>query len=253
MRKLIEKTAELARFVAEVMGTWVHYGVSARAVLDELFEVGVRSVGTVVITGLFVGAIMAMQIRMQLVAFGAESTLGGITSSVTIRQIGPVLIAFVLAGKVGAYTSAELGLMRVTDQIDALYCLGVSPIRFLVLPRLVAVVISSFLLLCLGLGISIVGGVGMAAFHFDVSPEYFVSQISRFIGFSSVAVGIAKSFVFGVILAVVSCFMGYTTANGVSGVGKAVRDGSVASLLLILTADFLMTLLLTVFRGGSGS
>ncbi len=217
-------------------------GTSFWGVVDQMYNVGVRSLPMTLFTGAFVGGIMAIQINLQLRDFGAQAFLGGLSTSVTIRDVGPVLIAFILAGKVGAYTSAELATMRVTDQIDAIRCLGADPVEFLVLPRMVAVVLSSFLLLIVGLAFTIVGGVLVSQFALDIDPVHFLTNIPRVVTWWSVGSGVVKSFVIGLLIAVICCYRGYTAKVGAKGVGDTVKGTAVLILVTIIVADYLMSL-----------
>jgi len=142
-KRAIEDLGGTVLFAGDVLRALFSGGLRASAVLEQMVAVGVRSIPTVIVSGLFVGAIMAIQTNLQLRDYGAQGFLGGLSTSVTIRNVGPVLIAFLLSGKVGAYTSAELGTMQVTEQMSAIRCLGADPIRYIILPRMVAVVISS--------------------------------------------------------------------------------------------------------------
>ena len=206
--------------------------------VQQVYAVGVRSLPTTVTAGLFVGAIMAIQIRVQLADYGAEVFLGGLSSSVTLRHVGPVLIAFLLSGKVGAYTSAELATMQVTDQVDALRCLGVDPIRFLVVPRFIAVTVSSFLLLLVGLMLTIAGGVLVLTVRYHVSPALFFSQVPRIVTVHSLEMGTLKSLLFGALLGTISCFQGYIAKGGAAGVGECVRKTAVLNLVWIVLLDY---------------
>ncbi len=210
-------------------------------VLDQIFQVGVRSLGLTVVAGLFVGAIMALQIDLQLKDFGAEAFLGGLSTSTTLRNIGPVLIAFLLSGKVGAYTSAELGTMEVTDQLNAIRLLGASPLEYIILPRIWAVVISSFLLLIVGLMITIFGGIIFAEV-IGVNALNYIQNIPRIVTVWSIVLSVIKSFLFGAIIAVVSCYKGYHAKGGSVGVGIAVQSCAVTNLILIIITDFLLSM-----------
>lgn len=218
--------------------TFLRHGVRWSAVIDQMYAVGVRSLSTTVVTGLFVGAIMAIQLDLQLRDFGAQAFLGGLTASVTIRNVGPVLIAFILSGKVGAYTSAELGTMQVTDQVNAIRCLGTDPVRYLIVPRLVAVVITSFLLLIVGLVTAIVGGALLASVQLGINWINFVRNVPLIVTWWSVGTGVVKSFVFGGIIAVISCYQGYNARGGSVGVGRTVKTTAVQTLVAIVVADF---------------
>lgn len=240
MRRAIAELGESLIFARDSLRA-LSKGVSWEAVLDQMYSVGVRSVSTTVTTGLFVGAIMAIQIQLQLRDFGAESFLGGLTTSVTLRNVGPVLIAFILSGKVGAYTSAELGTMGVTDQINAIRCLGADPLRTLVAPRLVAVVLSSFLLLVVGLMVSLFGALAIAHFHLGVNYLSFIGNVPRIVTLESVSLGVTKSFFFGGLIGWIACYRGYRATGGAAGVGVAVRGTAVTTLLAIIVADYALS------------
>ncbi len=218
--------------------TFLLHGVRWSHVIDQMYTVGVRSVSTTVVTGMFVGAIMAIQLDLQLRDFGASGFLGGLSASVTIRNVGPVLIAFILSGKVGAYTSAELGTMQVTEQINAIRCLGTDPVRYLVVPRLVAVVLTSFLLLIIGLICAIAGGALIANLQLGINPVRFAANIPMIVTWWSVGTGVVKSFIFGAIIAVVACYQGYHAKGGSVGVGQTVKRAAVQTLVAIIVADF---------------
>lgn len=223
------------------MNLFFRKGCSPRLVLDQAYTVGVRSVPLIAVTGFFVGAIMALQIDLQLRDFGAQSYLGGLTTSVTVRNVGPVLIAFLLAAKVGAYTSAELAVMQVTDQISALRCMGIDPVRYLVLPRMLAVILCSFLLLVIGLVMTVVGGIAVASFLLGSNWVHYVGSISSIVTGASVVTGLLKSGIFGVILSVICCYHGYFAKGGSEGVGRTVQATAVWSLVCLVVADFALS------------
>lgn len=240
MRKFVKEIGSMFLFGVNCVSLLLRHGVAIRPLVMEMYEVGVRSIFTTVFSGLFVGAIMAIQIFAQLRDFGAESFLGGLSTSVTIRNVGPVLIAFILSGKVGAYTSAELGTMKVTDQINVIRCLGLNPIRFILLPRLVAVVLSSFLLLVIGLMLTVVGGILISSIQLNLNLLNYLSRIPDLVTGGSITIGLIKSIVFGILIGLISCYEGYFCEPGASGVGKAVRKTSVIILTTIILANFLM-------------
>lgn len=245
----IANLGAIFRFVVKTFESLVQGGVPWRLLLDELYECGVRSWATTTATGFFVGAIMAIQIELQLRNFGAEGSVGGVATSVTLRNVGPVLIGFILVGKVGAMTTAILGTMRVTDQIDALTCLGVNPLRVVVAPRLLASILSSFFLLIIGLVVAIGGGVTIANFSFGVNPIHYVSQIPKFVAPWSVGTGVVKSLVFGTLIGTIACYRGYSVTGGAAAVGKAVRDASVTSLVSIVVMDCLISFMASTVHG----
>ncbi|MBS1983976.1 MAG: ABC transporter permease [Bdellovibrionales bacterium] len=218
-----------------------------REFLTQLSQISWRSLPTTMTAGLFTGAILAVQFYMQIRDFGAESALGGLNTSGTLREVGPILIAFMLAGKVGAFTSAEIGTMKVTDQIEAIRCLGVNPVSFLLVPRFLAVVISSTLLLIFGLVISVTGGILASWASGAVNPQQYLLMIPKFATPSSILLALIKSVVFGIIMGHICCANGYWATGGTQGVGQAVRKTAVQSMVLIVVSDFLISWTLSAF------
>ncbi|NBX91815.1 MAG: ABC transporter permease [Proteobacteria bacterium] len=241
INKGIEGLGRWAEFSIRVFKTFTSKGVSSTSLVEQMYHVGVRSLPITIVSGLFVGAILAIQINLQLKDFGAQTFLGGLSTSTTLRNLGPVLIAFLLSGRVGAFTSAELGTMAITDQLNAIRCLGMDPVEKIVVPRLVALTCSSFLLLILGLGMTVVGGVVISSAHLGVNPIQFSQNISLFVSSWSIGIGVVKSFLFGLMIGTISCFFGYHTAGGARGVGRAVKRTSVATLVSIILMDFLVS------------
>ena len=190
---------------------------------------------------------MAVQFYLQLKDFGAETTLGGLSTSGTLREVGPILIAFMLAGKVGAFTSAELGTMKVTDQIEAIRCLGVNPIAFLVVPRFFAVIISSILLLSFGLVISVTGGILASWASAGINPQQYLLMIPRFATSVALSLAIIKAIVFGILMGHLCCANGYWSSGGTQGVGTAVKRTAVQSMVAIVLSDFAITWIITAF------
>lgn len=240
-------------FFGQVLRTMLFKPLERKEFLTQLSQTGWRSLPTTLTAGLFTGAIMAVQFHMQIKDFGAEATLGGLNTSGTLREVGPILIAFMLAGKVGAFTSAELGTMKVTDQIEAIRCLGVDPIAFLVVPRFLAVVMSSILLLAFGLFISVVGGLIAAQLAAGINPQQYLLMIPRFATPETLVLAISKAIVFGVLMGHICCANGYWTKGGTQGVGRAVRTTAVQSMVAIVLSDFATTWILeAMFRAHGG-
>jgi phospholipid/cholesterol/gamma-HCH transport system permease protein len=147
---IIDDIGACVLFVKEVVRTALTTPCTFESVCEQIWKVTMQSMSTTALAGFFVGAIMTVQFTMQINAFGAIGYLGGLASSATVREVGPLLIAFLLSGKVGAFTSAELGTMQVTEQIDAIRCLGANPMQEIILPRYIGIIISSFFLLAIG-------------------------------------------------------------------------------------------------------
>jgi len=208
-------------------------------ICEQIWKVTKQSFSTTGLAGFFVGAIMTVQFTMQVKEFGALGYLGGLSTSATIREVGPLLIAFMLSGKIGAFTSAELGTMRVTEQIDAIRCLGANPIREIIFPRYIGIVVSSFFLLALGLIMSVAGGLLMGMFFSGINPEEYLRHIPTIITGISIGNGLIKCFTFALILASICTYKGYTTTGGTKGVGRSVVSTAVASMVGIVVADWM--------------
>jgi len=208
---------------------------------EELLQTVKRSFFTTCLTGVFVGGILALQIFAQVKPFGAESTLGGLAVSVTFRNIGPVLIAFVLAAKVGARIAAELASMRVSEQLDSLVCLKVNALNLFVWPKLFSTALASFLLLICVLFTSFVGALFISTAFLKVSSLTFLFSLPKYVQGVSILLSLVKSLCFGLALATVSAYQGYYASGGVMAVGNAVRKAMVRSLVTIVLLDFILT------------
>jgi phospholipid/cholesterol/gamma-HCH transport system permease protein len=160
-----------------------------------------------------------------------------------VREVGPLLIAFMLSGKVGAFTSAELGTMKVTEQIDAIRCLGANPIQEIIIPRYLGIIISSFFLLTAGLLMSVAGGLIMGMFFAHINPQEYLRHIPTIVTGASILSGLFKCFVFAIVLATICTYKGYTASGGAKGVGKAVVSTAVSTMVGIVVADWLTSLI----------
>ncbi|MBI3542833.1 MAG: ABC transporter permease [Deltaproteobacteria bacterium] len=225
-------------FSRQVKRTWLTtFGESLPMVIEQIGYVGMRSLTTVCFAGFFVGAILVIQLNLMLAQYDAQSMLGGLVTSGCIREVGPLIISFLLAGKVGAYTTAELGTMRVTEQVDAVRCLGTNPLQYLVVPRFIAIVVCSLLLLVFGLLVGLLGSMCVASLLYNMNPLQYLSSVPRFADGWTVFCGVFKSFVYGLIVASVSTYKGYNASGGAKGVGKAVTECAVYTNLLIVFAN----------------
>lgn len=240
----LQLLGEQLQFFSALIRSIVYDRFEAKEFLTQLSQISWRALPTTLTAGLFTGAILAMQFHMQLKDFNAESTLGGLNTSGTLREVGPVLIAFMLAGKVGAFTSAEIGTMKVTDQVDAIRCMGINPIPFLIVPRFLAVVVSSILLLSFGLVVSVFGGMIAARAVAGLYPVQYLATIPRFANLESLSLAVSKALIFGVLMGHVCCANGYRASGGTQGVGRAVKDTAVQSMVAIVLSDFAITWIL---------
>ena len=256
MRKLsaaIDDIGGCVLFTAETWAAAMRRPPSRKAVFEQIWRVTAQSASTTALAGFFVGAVMTVQFALQIKAFGALGYLGGLATSGVIREVGPLLIAFMLSGKIGAYTSAELGTMRVTEQIDAIRCLGADPLQEIVFPRLIAIVVSSFFLLAAGLAASIVGGLLMGIAFAGVTADEYFRHVPKIVGLPSILGGLFKCFVFAGVLASICTYKGYTTTGGAKGVGRSVVSTAVATMVGLVIADWLTTLIVeaavSLFQG----
>lgn len=241
--KLIDEIGRIVQFFFLIIETLVRRPCSRREVFEQIWKVTLQSFATTGMAGFFVGAIMTVQFTLQMKEFGALGFLGGLATSGTIREVGPLLIAFMLAGKVGAYTSAELGTMRVTEQIDAIRCLGADPIQEIILPRFLGIIVASFFLLGLGLLMSIGGGMLMGALFAGVNAEEYVRHIPTIVTSSSIVSGLVKCFMFAMLLATICTYKGYSATGGAKGVGLAVVGTAVTTMVGIVFLDWLTSFL----------
>jgi phospholipid/cholesterol/gamma-HCH transport system permease protein len=238
----------------EFGGAWIFFNQVLRtfrrtrghkdAIIQQIAEVSLRTLSTVIFAGVFVGAILVLQFDVMLRRFDAQALLGGLNTSATIREIGPLIISFLLAGKIGAYTTAELANMRVTEQIDAIESLGTNPIQYLIIPRFFAIILSSVVLLAIGLSVSVIGAILVAQVFSDINLYQYISSIPRFAGAWTLFEGFARSLIFSTIVATISTFKGYTASGGARGVGRAVTQSAIYINVYIVLANFISSSLL---------
>jgi len=240
---LFEDIGRALIFLKDILRTLVFKPCRREDFFDQVWKVTTQSLSTTGMAGFFVGAIMAVQFAMQMNEFGALGFLGGLATSATVREVGPLLIAFMLSGKVGAFTSAELGTMRVTEQIDAIRCLGADPMQEMILPRFLGIIVSSFFLLLLGLFMSIFGGMLLGSVFAGVNSDEYLRHIPTMLSWPSVMNGMIKCFVFALLLATVCTYKGFTTTGGAKGVGQSVVKTAVATMVGIVIADWFTSFL----------
>jgi phospholipid/cholesterol/gamma-HCH transport system permease protein len=208
------------------------------------YSVGVLSVPVVAVTGLFIGMVLAVQAYGQFAALGLATRLGGIINVSVVRELGPVLAATMLAGRVGSAMAAELATMRVTEQIDALACLGVNPVHYLAAPRFLACVLLIPALTVLANFMGVMGGALICLQIYHVEGHYYWENTREYLGLWDVVTGLIKPIFFGAAIAVISCHRGFHSEAGAEGVGRAATRAFVASFIAILALDFFLALFL---------
>lgn len=243
-QRAISELGDLFLFSLATFGWTLRRRPAPGTLVRSFHMVGVRSVPVVALTGLFIGMVTAVQAYHQFHSLGLDSRLGSIINLGVVRELGPVLAATMIAGRVGSAMAAELGTMAVTDQVDALMCLGVPPVHYLVVPRLLACLLLIPLLTVLADCTGIVGGALICTRVFPVEPHFYWTRALDVVGVWDVLNGLIKSFFFGSAIAIISCHCGLKSRAGAEGVGRASTQAFVNSFIAILAFDFCLALLL---------
>jgi phospholipid/cholesterol/gamma-HCH transport system permease protein len=208
------------------------------------FAIGVRSIPVVSITGLFIGMVLAIQAYSEFAHLGLATRLGSIINISVVRELGPVLAATMLAGRVGGAMAAELATMRITEQIDALACLGTNPIHYLASPRFLACVLLIPLLTIMANFMGVLGGALICVDVYHVESHYYWQNTQGFVEMYDIVTGLIKPTFFGAAIAVLSCHRGFYSEAGAEGVGRAATRAFVLSFVAILVLDFFLALFL---------
>lgn len=209
---------------------WAKWGRLA----PQLFFIGAMSVPVIALTGAFIGAILAIEGYLQFAMIGQEDRLGGVINISLVKQIGPVLAAVMLAGRVGCSLAAEIGSMRVTEQLDAMRAMAADPMRVLVAPRVVACVVMIPALTVASNLCGIVGGWIVTTRFYDANPEQYWRFTAAFVSWFDVTNGLIKSLMFGAAIGVIACYKGFNCRPGAEGVGRATTDTFVVSFIAII-------------------
>lgn len=216
--------------------------------VNQCYLLGYQSLIIVLLTSLFTGMVFSLESAVQAVSYGFSSFVGGIVSYTNVRELGPMLTAVVVAGRVCAAIAAEIGSMVVTEQVEALQSLGLAPVRFLVVPRLLALMIMLPLLTVFADVVGVYGGAWIAHAQAHISYDDFMSSARQTIGFEDVVKGLFKSVIFGIVIALVGSYQGLTTKGGAAGVGKSTTNAVVTCIILIFIINFVMSYFL--YGGG---
>jgi len=215
-----------------------------RLILAQMMRIGYNSLPVVGLTAFFTGGVLALQIYIGGSRFNAESVVAQIVAIGIVRELGPVLAGLMVAGRVSAAIAAEMGTMRVTEQIDALVTLSTNPFKYLVSPRIIAAVLTLPLLVMIADTIGILGGFVVGTKSLGFNAGGYINNTVDIIEMGDVTSGLIKSAVFGFIIAVMGCFHGYNSRGGAQGVGRATTNAVVSASILILAANYLLTSLI---------
>jgi len=213
---------------------------------DQLFEIGNSSLLMACILSLFIGGVLALQAGAVLVERGLGNYVGGMVGVSMCKELGPVMMAILIAGRIGSSMAAEIGSMRAYQEIDALRTMNIDPIHYLVLPRVLAMAIALPILVIFSIMVGWFGGALVSAYNNSIliSTQSYFGNLRQVVELSDVANGLIKSFVFALVIAVVSCHQGLHTIGGPRGIGRSVTKAVVNSIVLILILDYFLTRLL---------
>ena len=215
-----------------------------RHIIAQMSHLGVDSLMIVSLTLMFTGVVFTLQTAHEFIRFGAQSTVGAIITIAIGRELGPVLVGVVCAGRVGAAITAEISTMKVTEQIDALRVMAVSPVDYLIVPRMLACMIVVPLLTVFGDLIGIFGGWFVAVYYSGISSYLFMHSIDIFVEIHDITGGLIKAIFFGNVIAVLGCYYGLHCPDGAEGVGKATTKTVVASIIAIFILNALLTFII---------
>jgi len=212
-----------------------------RVVIDQLHQLGVRSIAIATVTALFTGMVLALQTSYSLAAYGAKLFVGNVVALSLVRELGPVLTALMVGGRVGAGITAEIGTMKVTEQIDAIRAMAVSPVRKLVVPKMLAILIMLPILVVLADFVGIVGGMLMAVTALNQPAVYYLQRVTQALSLQDLFSGLGKTVFFALFIALIACHNGLRAEGGADGVGRATTETVVVASLSVLISDFFLT------------
>lgn len=233
----------IGRFIKEVFFPPYEFG----EVINQFYKIGYKSFPLVGITGFIMGLVLTLQSRPTLLEFGAESWLPAMVSVSIVREIGPIITALICAGKVGSSIGAELGSMKVTEQIDAMEVSGTNPFKYVVVTRVLATTLMLPVLVIWADAISLLGSYVGVNIHGDVSFHLFCTQAFDKVSFADIIPSISKSFFFGFAIGIIGAYKGYNSKNGTEGVGKAANSAVVIASLLVFIIDMIAVQISSLF------
>ncbi len=240
---LLQEIGQVTNLLVDIVKSFKTIPRSKKIILYQMEHIGVNSLPLVSIIAVFTGAVSAWQAAYQLKGIAPMSFLGGTTSRAIITELGPVLTGIVIAGRVGASIAAELGTMKVTEQIDALETMAISPIRYLAMPRFLASVLTMPLLVIFADTIAVFGAYVVSNYFLGVSFSVFFLSVKRFFKISDLIAGLVKTVVFGGVTSLLGCHIGFRTEGGAEGVGLSTIRSFVLSAALILILDYFLWML----------
>jgi len=243
-RSVLEKIEEMGKIILlfiSVLGWMFRPPLKLRNIFKQMEFVGVKSIFVVVLTGTFTGMVLALQGYHGFRMFSAESLVGSTVALSMTRELGPVLTSLMVTARAGSAMAAELGTMRVTEQIDALYVMAANPVKHLIVPRVAAGVLMVPFLTVVSDFVGILGGYFVGVEILGINSGVFIKNITRLVDLDDIFNGLIKAACFGLILSLIGCYKGFNTYGGAEGVGRATTEAVVLSSISILVSDYFLT------------
>ena len=240
------KLGEVSIFFYKSLVATIKPPYNFSAVLEQIFDIGFKSVPIVIVSGMAIGMVMVVQLAWGFAWFGAKGIVGPVVTLAFVRELGPVVTSLLVGGRVGSGITAEIGSMKVTEQIDAIRTLGADPLKKLVVPRILASVVSFPLLAIIADLAGIAGAMIMSNIDLNIGPRLFITSTREWVGIDDFVSGISKTVFFGLIVAVTGCYIGMKASGGTQGVGRATTRTVVVSLVLIIICDFILSKLFVI-------
>jgi phospholipid/cholesterol/gamma-HCH transport system permease protein len=237
----VEEMGKIILLFISVLSWMFRPPLKLRNIFKQMEFVGVKSIFVVVLTGTFTGMVMALQGYHGFRMFGAESLVGSTVALGMTRELGPVLTSLMVTARAGSAMAAELGTMRVTEQIDALYVMAANPVKHLIVPRVIAGVLMVPLLTVVSDFVGIVGGYFVGVQVLGINSGVFIKNITRLVELNDIYNGLIKAACFGLIMAMIGCYKGFNTYGGAEGVGRATTEAVVLASVTILISDYFLT------------
>ncbi len=241
IERWIVKAGELAILAWHGFWALVRPPYEIRVWIQEMEQVGWRSLGVAAITTVFTGMVLALQTAYSLPTIGVKYYIGTVVSKSIVRELGPVLTALIVGGRIASGMTAELGTMKVTEQIDALRSMGTDPVKRLVAPKLAASLVMLPALTVIGDLLGILGGLLIGVFQLNLTPGFYINDVLDAVTLDDVCSGIGKSFFFAYFITIIACHNGLTARGGADGVGRATTDTVVLASIMVLVSDFFLT------------
>lgn len=239
LNKFLTEAGELSRFTGRFFKQWIKPRYEVAEFFRQCFIIGYKSLPLVGLTAFILGLVLTMQLRPSMIDYGVESRIPAIVGIAIVREVGPVIIALIFAGKIGSSIGAELGSMKVTEQIDAMEVSGTNPFKYLVVTRVMATTLMLPVLVMLGDAISLYGSWVGVNIRGNTSFDLYWTQVFDNLSFNDVIPAFIKSFFFGFAVGIIGCFKGYNSSKGTEGVGMSANSAVVLSSVMIFVIDLL--------------